>query len=110
MGNYEAAVREGKTALELAPFSLDHGDATEVTRRLFEIYVFTNRMDEALDQLEILRSRPIEFDLGLIFCYPYYRPIVEHKDFEKLLEKHADTAQWRVYRELMSSKDNNPDI
>jgi tetratricopeptide (TPR) repeat protein len=101
LGNSDAAVREGRRAVELAPFSVDQGDATEAAWRLFETYVFANRIDEALDQLEDLRSRPNEIDLGLVFCYPYYRPVMEHREFENIMEKYADTAQWRVYRELM---------
>jgi hypothetical protein len=58
-------------------------------------------IDEAMDQLEDIRSRSVIIDPGSVFCFPYYRPVIEHKDQKHIMDKHADTAQWRVYREIV---------
>jgi hypothetical protein len=101
LGHCERAVREGRKATELLPFTRDYADAEDPAWHLFEIYVFTNRTEDAIGQLDDLRSKDLTVDLGSVFSYRYYRPVLQHKLFKKTMEKYADTAQWRVFRETV---------
>lgn len=97
--------------IELMPLSRDAGSQkTEGIVNLVMRYALWGETEIALAYLDTLLSVPSSVGLGSIFLDHDMKKLVEHEGFLDIMNKHADTAQWRVYNELIKSDDKRPEI
>jgi TolB-like protein/Flp pilus assembly protein TadD len=84
LGRKQDAITEGNLAVKLAsdnamiyPYRIDE---------LARIYVMVGEFDTALDQLELLLSRPAQTTIPLLRLDPAWDPLRNHPRFKKLIE------------------------
>lgn len=82
----EKAIREGRLAVELMPYTKDTGEGLNREKDLAQIYTMVGKYDAAIDQIEYLLSVPGESSISLLRCYPTWDPLRNHPRFKKLLE------------------------
>jgi serine/threonine-protein kinase len=87
LGREEEAIREGESAVRLAPFADDAFFNLWHLIRLARIYVMTGDYDKAIDQLEVLLSVPSYTSTATIRVNPIWAPLRDHPRFEALLEQ-----------------------
>jgi TolB-like protein len=109
VGDKDKALEAWERRIELMPLSRDAGSQrSNGLLILVNMYAFLGEPDVSLAYLDTLLSVPAYIGLGSIMLDHDMKSIIEHEGFQNIMEKHADTAQWRVYRELMSSKAERP--
>ncbi len=92
LGLKEAAIREGKRAVELLPVSEDAVWGPTHVLDLATIYTMVGEQDAALDQIEYLFSIPpgvSAFSAARLKIDPQFDPLRSHPRFRTLLAKHS---------------------
>ena len=89
LGQRDKAILHSERAAELMPMSLDLMNGAEVIYEMTQAYIRLGDVDRALDDMEILLSRPVEFSVGLMAVEPAYDPIRENPRFKDLMAKYA---------------------
>jgi len=84
----EMALQYGQEAVDLFPLELDHFAGVRHLMYLAEIKVITGRYDEALDDLEVILSRPAPFSATLMNIDPRWAPLRDHPRYQALLRKY----------------------
>jgi len=85
LGRKEEAIREGKRGVELLPISKEAWRGTYRVRDLAKIYVMVGEYAAALDQLEVLLSRPSEISASWLRIDPTWAPLRNDPRFQKLI-------------------------
>jgi TolB-like protein/Flp pilus assembly protein TadD len=92
LGNKEAAIAEGKRAVDLLPESQDALSGPKATLELAKIYTWTSETDQALQLLEHSLSTPSGISVPLLKHDPVWDPLRSHPGFQALIEKHDAKA------------------
>ncbi|MFW9769522.1 MAG: protein kinase [Candidatus Thorarchaeota archaeon] len=110
LGRRDEALRECEEAARIAPMSKDAERGLDPLLSYIDAYNFLEEYDSSIMILDSILSMPAYFGLGKILVDPDYRNLVTCPEFKKIMEKHANSAHWRVYHEIINSKDERPEI
>src|SRR5207237_7069639 len=89
LGQKDAAIAEGKRAVELLPESQDAFDGPEVTAVLAQIYAWTGEHDQAFSLLDHLLITANGITVPLLKLDPIWDPLRKDPRFEKLIASPA---------------------
>jgi TolB-like protein/cytochrome c-type biogenesis protein CcmH/NrfG len=92
LGQKEAAIAEGKRAVELLPEAEDALTGPKITRGLAIIYVRTGEIDHALQLLDHLLTVPAGVTVPLLELDPVWDPLRGDPRFQALINKYAAKA------------------
>jgi TolB-like protein/cytochrome c-type biogenesis protein CcmH/NrfG len=92
LGQKEAAIAEGKRAVELLPEAEDALTGPKITRGLAIIYVRTGEIDHALQLLDHLLTVPAGVTVPLLELDPAWDPLRGDPRFQALINKYAAKA------------------
>ena len=85
LGHSVDAIREGKRAVDLVPVTKDAQWAGYLRANLARIYLLLDRRDEAIEQLEIVLSRPGPLSAGWLRADPFWDPLRSSPRFQRLI-------------------------
>jgi TolB-like protein/Flp pilus assembly protein TadD len=89
LGQKDAAIAEGKRAVELLPESQDAFDGPDVTAVLAQIYAWTGESDEAFRLLDHLLVVPNGITVPGLKLDPIWDPLRKDPRFQALIDKYA---------------------
>jgi serine/threonine-protein kinase len=89
LGQKDAAIAEGKRAVELLPESQDAFDGPEVTAVLAQIYARTGEQDQAFGLLDHLLATPNGLTVPIVKLDPLWDPLRKDPRFQALIDKYA---------------------
>jgi TolB-like protein/Flp pilus assembly protein TadD len=89
LGQKDAAIAEGKRAVELLPESQDAFDGPEVTAVLAQIYAWTGEHDQAFGLLDHLLVTPNGITVPILKLDPVWDPLHKDSRFQALIDKYA---------------------
>src|SRR5438445_69846 len=89
LGTKDAAIAEGKRAVELLPESRDAFDGPEVTAVLAQIYAWTGEHDQAFGLLEHLLIVPNGITIPGLKLDPVWDPLRKDPRFQALIDKYS---------------------
>lgn len=89
LGQKEAAIAEGKRAVELLPESQDAMDGPQATAALAQIYAWTGESDEAFRLLDHLLSVPNGVATTMLKLDPVWDSLRQDPRFQALIDKYA---------------------
>ena len=92
LGNKEAAIAEGKRAVELLPESQDAFDGPKMTVALAQIYAWTGESDQALQLLDRSLSTPNGITVSFLRLDPIWESLRSDPRFQALIERHEAKA------------------
>ncbi|MBA3542866.1 MAG: hypothetical protein H0T83_00240 [Chthoniobacterales bacterium] len=85
LGQKEAAIAQGRRAVELMPLSRDAYDGMLVLYGLAQVYTWTGEKEKALELVEQLMKMPGYLTYGYLKVDPSWDPLRGDPRFEKLL-------------------------
>jgi len=88
LGQKDAAIAEGKRAVELLPESRDAFDGPEVTAVLAQIYAWTGEHDQAFGLLDHLLVIPNGITVPGLKLDPIWDPLRKDPRFQALIDNH----------------------
>jgi TolB-like protein/Tfp pilus assembly protein PilF len=88
LGEKEAAIAEGKRAVELLPESRDALTGPKATLELAKIYTWTGETDQALQLLERSLVTPSGITVPLLKLDPVWDPLRSNPRFQALIDRH----------------------
>jgi len=89
LGQKDAAIAEGKRAVELLPESQDAFDGPDVTAVLAQIYAWTGEHDQAFGLLDHLLVVPNGITVPGLKLDPIWDPLRKDPRFQALIDKYA---------------------
>ena len=89
LGQKDAAVAEGKRAVELLPESQDAFEGPEITAVLAQIYAWTGEHDQAFGLLDHLLVVPNGITVPGLKLDPIWDPLRKDPRFQALIDKYA---------------------
>lgn len=89
LGQKDAAIAEGKRAVELLPESRDAFDGPQITAVLAQIYAWTVESDEAFRLLDHLLVVPNGITVPYLKLDPVWDPLRKDPRFQALIDKYA---------------------
>jgi TolB-like protein/Tfp pilus assembly protein PilF len=89
LGEKEAAIAEGKRAVELRPESRDALDGPKTTVALAQIYTWTGENDQALQLLDRSLSTPNGVTVPFLRLDPIWDPLRSDPRFQALIDRYA---------------------
>ena len=92
LGQKDAAIAEGKRAVELLPESQDAFDGPGVTAELAQIYAWTGELDQAFGLLNHLLTTPNGITVPILKLDPIWDPLRKDPRFEKLASTAPNTV------------------
>jgi tetratricopeptide (TPR) repeat protein len=92
LGEKEAAIVEGKRAVELLPESQDALTGPKAALELAKIYTWTSEPDQALQLLEHSLSTPAGITVPLLQLDPVWDPLRSDPRFQALIGRHDAKA------------------
>jgi tetratricopeptide (TPR) repeat protein len=92
LGQKDAAIKEGKRAVELLPESQDAFDGPEATAALAQIYAWTGERDQAFSLLDHLLITPNGITVPVLKLDPVWDPLRKDPRFQALIDKHGRTT------------------
>ncbi|MDQ6765730.1 MAG: hypothetical protein M3Z22_06480, partial [Verrucomicrobiota bacterium] len=92
LGEKEAAVNNGRRAVELLPTNKDAVNGPLLLGYLAIIYAWTGETDLALARLEDATNVPSFWSYGNLRLHPYWAPLRSDPRFEKILESLASKS------------------
>jgi serine/threonine-protein kinase len=87
LGQKDAAIAEGKRAVELLPESQDAFDGPEVTQALAQIYAWTGERDQAFGLLDHSLTVPNGLTVPMLKLDPVWDPLRSDPRFQALIDK-----------------------
>jgi TolB-like protein/Tfp pilus assembly protein PilF len=87
LGRKEAALREGRRAVDLLPVTKDAFTGAWLLRDLAVIYAWVGEKDLAIKQLEEVLRIPSEVSYGQLRLHPFWDPLRGDPRFEKLVDE-----------------------
>jgi tetratricopeptide (TPR) repeat protein len=88
LGEKEAAIAEGKRAVNLLPESQDALEGPKATLELAKIYTWTGETDQALLLLDHSLSTPSGITVSSLKLDPVWDPLRSDPRFQALIDKH----------------------
>jgi tetratricopeptide (TPR) repeat protein len=88
LGEKEAAIKEGKRAMELLPVSVDAFEGPRGVEALAEVYAVTGEKAQAIELLDGLLSRPSDLTVPILKFDPIWESLHGDRAFEQMLSKH----------------------
>jgi eukaryotic-like serine/threonine-protein kinase len=85
LGRAEEAIQQGMRAVEARSISRDAVDGPLVATNLARIYTMLGRVDAAIDQLQIVLSRPGPLSPAWLRADPLWEPLRGNPRFERLV-------------------------
>jgi TolB-like protein/Tfp pilus assembly protein PilF len=85
LGKKEAAIQEGRRAVELLPISKDALNGARVAEYLAVIYATVGEKKRAIDQLSITVRRPGRVSYGELRWHPYWEPLRGDAQFDQFV-------------------------
>jgi tetratricopeptide (TPR) repeat protein len=85
LGEKEAAIQEGRRAVELLPISKDALNGARLAEYLAVIYATVGEKKRAIDQLSIIVRRPGRVSYGELRWHPYWKPLRGEAQFEQIV-------------------------
>jgi len=99
VGRKEAAIREGRRAVELLPVSRSPRDGPYMQHQLARIYILVGEQEDALDELEPLLKIPYHLSPAWLKIDPSFTPLRGNPRFERLVKRGvAQQEQWAPRR------------
>ena len=92
LGKKDAAIAEGKRAVELLPESQDALDGPKMAVALAQIYAWTGESDQALQLLDRSLSTPNGVTVPFLRLDPMWDPLRSDPRFQALIDKHTAKA------------------
>jgi len=92
LGQKDAAIAEGKRAVQLRPESQDAFDGPEVTAALAQIYAWTGERDQAFSLLDHLLVTPSGITVPILKLDPVWDPLRKDPRFQALIDKYGRTT------------------
>ena len=92
LGEKEAAITEGKRAMELLPVSVDAFEGPRGVEALAEVYAVTGEKAQAIELLDGLLSRPSDLTVPILKFDPRWESLHGDPAFDKLLSKYENRA------------------
>src|SRR5438445_631243 len=92
LGQKDAAIAEGKRAVELLPESQDAFDGPDVTVVLAQIYAWTGESDEAFRLLDHLLVVPNGITVPGLKLDPVWDPLRKDQRYQALIDKYAPNS------------------
>jgi TolB-like protein/Flp pilus assembly protein TadD len=89
LGQKNAAIKEGKRAVELLPESQDAFDGPEATAALAQIYAWTGERDQAFSLLDHLLMIPNGIPVPILKVDPVWDPLRKDPRFQALIDKYG---------------------
>ena len=89
LGQKQAAIAEGKRAVELLPESQDALDGPQATATLAQIYVWTDEFDEAFRLLDHLFTVPSNLTVAMLKLDPDWDPLRQDPRYQVLIDKYS---------------------
>ena len=89
LGQKDAAIAEGKRAMELLPESQDAYDGPQITLALASIYACTAENDKALQLLDHLLQTPNGITVPILKLDPVWDPLRKDPRFQALIDNHT---------------------
>ena len=89
LGEKDAAVAEGKRAMELLPESKDAFEGPEITLSLATVYAIVGDNTRAIELLDGLLQRPSTVTVQVLKLNPIWDPLRNDPRFQALLQKYA---------------------
>jgi TolB-like protein/Flp pilus assembly protein TadD len=89
LGQKDAAIAEGKRAVEFQPESQDAFDGPQVSVHLAEIYAWVGEYDEAFRLLDRLLHTPNGMTVPLLKLDPVWDPLRQDPRFQILIDKYS---------------------
>ena len=89
LGDKEKAIQFGKRAMGLYSVDMDAWGGLIRVADLAWIYVMVKEYDAALEQLEIILSRPGPYSAALLNLDPKWKPLWDNPKFIRLIEKYS---------------------
>jgi tetratricopeptide (TPR) repeat protein len=89
LGHKEAAIREGRRAVELLPVTKDSVSGSLALQYLAIIYAWVGEKDLALQQLEIAVRTPGFLNYGKLRLDPYWDPLRADPRFDQIVNSLA---------------------
>jgi TolB-like protein/class 3 adenylate cyclase/Tfp pilus assembly protein PilF len=85
LGKKEAAIQEGRRAVELLPISKDALNGARIAEYLAVIYATVGEKKRAIDQLSIIVQRPSHITYGELRWHPYWKPLRGDAQFDRIV-------------------------
>jgi tetratricopeptide (TPR) repeat protein len=92
IGQKNAAIAEGKRAVELLPESQDAFDGPKMTVHLAQIYAWTGENDQALELLDRSLNTPNGVTVPVLRLDPMWDPLRSDPRFQALIDRYAAKA------------------
>src|SRR5947199_1794652 len=96
LGERDAAIAQGKRAVELLPESQDAFDGPKTTVALAQIYAWTGETDQALQLLDRSLSTPNGVTVPFLRLDPIWEPLRSDPRFQALIERHEGKSLARL--------------
>jgi len=90
LGRREAAIREGKRAVELLPVTEDAFYGLPYLQDLAHIYTLLGEHETALDQIEYLLTIPSWISIPWLQKDPRFRGLRDHPSYQVLVEQYSE--------------------
>jgi serine/threonine-protein kinase len=87
LGRRDAAIREGRLAVEMRPPSKDTWYGVDMLRNLAVVYATLGEADSAVKQLRVLLSVPSGISVPLLRADPTWDPVRHDPGFQALIKK-----------------------
>jgi tetratricopeptide (TPR) repeat protein len=89
LGNKEAALQEGRRAVELLPITKDAMDGAALAVNLAQIYAWAGEKDLAIEQIAAVERVPNDLSYGDLKLHPDWDSLRGDPRFEKIVESLA---------------------
>jgi len=89
LGERDAAIAQGKRAVELLPESQDAFDGPKTTVALAQIYAWTGETDQALQLLDRSLSTPNGVTVPFLRLDPIWDPLRGDPRFQALIDRYG---------------------
>lgn len=103
LGERELALEHMRKAMDLLSPDKDAIDGAELYAQFIDMF---RLLGDVKGQLQILDSEltmPCSYGLGWFIIDPDFKPLVLDPEFKSIMEKHADSIQWALYRKRVES-------
>ncbi len=84
LGRSADAIREGERAVDVMPVSTSASEHSLLVANLARIYVLLGERDKAIDQLELVFSRPGPLSANWLTADPFWDPLRGSRRFQRL--------------------------